>query len=332
MKSKNILKKTVIKESYFSKSIKLAKSSPNKIALMVLFDILFITSAFSLNKLLQFFSQSIFSTEPLWSMIIFVALSLLYYLLMLLVYSFFKYLILDYTKSLFEKSAFSFSRLGQFYGLNVAIAGIFFATMLLFNYILNYIQASYRPIIFIIVAVPYLLLLYVMLNASHSLFYIGSSIKDSLKKGIKIMFKNSLTIFITCIVLYSIIFSATLSPVIFSNGSFILLILIVVLSSIVYRYQKFWFLKFWTLTKEDVCKETIFIDAVLASYCLLFFYSIGLLISLIGSKNYGIYLSTYSFYKQATIIVFDIVLYLVILINRIIFYFIMNEEKQNRKI
>ena len=268
MKQKHVFKKTItIRESYFIKSVKLAKSNPNKLALMILFDILFVVAVFSSNIILQYFSKSIYVTQPLWSIVTFIALSLFYYLLMLLVYSFFKYLVLDYIKSLFEKSEFSFERLGQFYGLNVAIAGIFFASIVLFNYILNYIYPSYRPIVFIVVAVPYLLFLYVMLNASHSMFYSGNSMINSLKNGTKI-----------------------------------------------------------TFTKIKVYRETILIMIIFALLLWLLFFGAGYLIRLVASKNYSFYLSAYAFYKQATIIVFDVVLYLVILINRITFYSLIKER------
>ena len=269
MKQKHILKKPIlIKESLFLKSVKLAKSNPNKIGLMLLFDILFIIAAFSLNSILQYFAQSIAITQPLWSIVAFIALSLFYYLIMLLVYSFFKYLVLDYVKSLFEKSSFSFNRLGQFYGLNVVLAAIFFASILLFDYVIRYIQIQYRPWVFVSIAVPYLILFYVMVNASQTLFYSGSSIKDSLRNGFKM-----------------------------------------------------------TFMKLKAYRETILVMIIASLLLWLLFFGAGYLIRLAASKNYSFYLSAYAYYKQATIIVFDIVLYLIILINRITFYGMMKENK-----
>ena len=268
MKQEHILKKPIlIKESLFLKSIKLAKSNPNKIGLMLLFDVLFIIAAFSLNSILQYFAQSIAITQPLWSIITFIVISLVYYLLMLLVYSFFKYLVLDYIKSLFEKSSFSFNRLGQFYGLNVVLAAIFFASILLFDYAIRYIQIQYWPWVFVSIAVPYLILFYVMVNTSHTLFYSGSSIKDSLRNGLKI-----------------------------------------------------------TFMKLKAYRETILVMIIAALILWLLFFGAGYLIRLVASKNYSLYLSAYAYNKQATIIVFDVVLYFVILINRITFYGIMKEN------
>ena len=151
MKSKNIVKK----EPLFVKSFKLAKSNPNKAGLMVLFDAMFLVSFFGLQILATNFSQSIavFATSA--SIFIFIVFSLIYYLIVLFVFSFFKYSILDFIKSLFEKTGFSFKRLGQFYSLNLIIAGIFFAIMILANFLLASIKEQYRPFVFIFLAAPY---------------------------------------------------------------------------------------------------------------------------------------------------------------------------------
>ena len=153
---------------------------------MVLFDAMFLVSFFGLQILATNFSQSIavFAT----SAIIFIILSLIYYLIVLFVFSFFKYSILDFIKSLFEKTGCSFKRLGQFYSLNLIIAGIFFAIMILANFLLASIKEQYRPFVFIFLAAPYLLFLYVIINTSHSLFYQDNSIKDTIKKSFSITF------------------------------------------------------------------------------------------------------------------------------------------------
>lgn|SRR3989338_4555753 len=266
-KTEEVKKPLLIKESYFIKSFRLAKANPNKIGLIILFDVMFVIAAFSLNKILQFFSESIFISQPLWSIAAFITLSLLYYLLMILAYSFFKYLVLDYTKTLFEKSAFSFSRLAQFYKLNVVIAGILFAAIVLFELILKYLQPQYRPWVFIAVAVPFLVLLYVLVNSAHSSFYNGSSIKQSINYGFRV-----------------------------------------------------------TFTKLKAYRETILIMIFFALLLWLLFLGAGYLVRLLSSKNYSMYLSIYSYYKQITIMIFDIIFYLVILINRITFYAIIKEK------
>src|SRR3989338_2665857 len=269
MKTKNIPKKTiVIRESLFIKSFKLAKSNPNKVGLMILFDLLFLFSVYALYRISLFFAQSLVVPQTLLSVSIFIIFSLIYYLTILFAYSFFKYIILDYIKSLFEKTEISFKKLGQFYSLNIIIAGIFFAIMFLANFLLASIKPEYRPFVFIFLAIPYLLFLYVIVNISHSSFYQGASIKEAVKKSFRIAF-----------------------------------------------------------TKMKIYRETILIMILLALALWLLFFGSGYLIRLLASKNYSLYLNTYAYFKQASIIVFDIAFYLVILINRVSFYAAIREIK-----
>jgi hypothetical protein len=264
------MRKVVIRESLFVKSFRLAKSNPGKTGMMALFDALFfILLLYVFPVLNQYMAQSIFIAPTVLSFYLLLLLSLIYYLIIILIYSFFKYIIMDYIKSLFEKAEFSFSRLGQFYALNITIAGIFFSAVILANFLLASIKPQHRPFVFIALAVPYLLFLYAIINTSHSAFYQGSSIKDALKKGFRTAF-----------------------------------------------------------TKIRVYRETILAIAMLALLLWLLLYGSGYLIRLIASKNYSLYLTYYSYFKQASIAVFDIVFYSVILINRISFYSITkNEEK-----
>lgn len=252
----------------FKKSFRLLKSNPDKTSLMVLFDALFLAAIFSLYRLANYFAQSLVIPKTALSAFVFIAFSLAYYLMILLAYSFFKYGILDFIKSLFEKTKFSFKRLGQFYSLNIMIAGIFFAIILFFNFVLSSIKQSYAPFVFIIIAIPYLLLLYVVVNTSHPLFYEGSSIKESIKKSLKI-----------------------------------------------------------TFTKIKAYRESILAMILLALLLWLLFLGSGYLVRLLASKNYPLYLSLYAYFKQASIIIFDLAFYLVILINRVSFYAIVRENK-----
>lgn len=266
---KDIEKKpAAIRQSLFVKSFSLAKSNLNKTGYMVLFDLLFLASIYILQMLSQYAAQNIVIAQTLPLFFIFLFISLIYYLIVIFAYSFFKYIVLDYVKSLLEKTDFSFRRLGQFYALNIIIAGIFLAIMLLANFLLASIKLQYRPFVFIALAAPYLLFLYVIANISHSSFYEGSSVKESLKKGFKT-----------------------------------------------------------TFTRIRIYRETILIMILLALLLWLLFFGSGYLIRLIASKNYSLYLTYYAYSKQASIIVFDIVFYLIILINRISFYSAAKEEK-----
>lgn len=259
------------KESLFIKSFRLLKSNPNKTGLMVLFDALFLISAYGLQILFRYFSQSLALPMNLSAGIIFLVFSLVYYLIVIFVYSFFKYSILDFIKSLFNETESSFKRLGQFYSLNIIIAGIFFAIMFVLNFILASVKQPYQPFIFIFLAVPYVLFLYVIMNISHPIFYQGASIKQSIKNSFKI-----------------------------------------------------------TFTKIKSYREAILMMILAALILWLLFLGSGYLIQLLGSKNYSLYLNVYSYFKKASIIIFDVVFYLVILVNRISFYYISMQEKTTK--
>lgn len=181
--------KAYLKNSISLKSITLAKSDPGRIGLMVLFDIMFVVSFFILQKLSIYFAGSIFPYQSYASMLIFLAFSFVYYLAALSLYIFFKYNILGFVKSLFGAAKAS-SRFGEFYLLNISITAIFFAILLALNFVLLSVKQAYAPIVFIFLAVPYLLALYVILNLSHSIFYQGATLKNTLKASFKITFSR----------------------------------------------------------------------------------------------------------------------------------------------
>jgi hypothetical protein len=120
--------------------------------------------------------------------------------------------------------------------------------------------------VFIFLAVPFLLFLYIVVNIAHSLFYEGNSIKDTIKKSFGFAF-----------------------------------------------------------TKVRTYRETILAMILLALLLWLLFLGSGYLIRLFTSKNYTLYLATYQYFKRSSIIILDVVFYLVILINRISFYSMMRK-------
>lgn len=226
-KKKAVIKKSEVRNvpkisPLFVRSFRLAKSNPGKTGLMVLFDALFIISVFASYRLANFLAQNIAVYETFSATVVFIVFSLAYYLIALLIYSFFKYLVLDSIKSVFDRNDLSFSRLGQFYSLNIVIAGVSFAVMIPSNYLLSSIKQAYAPYIFIMLAVPYLLLLYLVTNTAHSSFYNGSSLIESLKKGLSITFTK--TRVYREIILVLIMFALGLWVVSFGSGYLISLL------------------------------------------------------------------------------------------------------------
>jgi len=68
-------------------------------------------------------------------------------------------------------------------------------------------------------------------------------------------------------------------------------------------------------------------NILLALVLWLLFFGSGYLVRVIGAKNYSLYLNAYAYFKQASIIVLDLVFYFAVLVNRISFYSITKDSK-----
>jgi|SRR3989338_408181 len=253
--------------SLFLKSIRLARSNPGKVGVMVLLDIMFVVSFFILQKLSVYLGGSIFSYQSV-PVLAFLAVSLAYYLALLFLYTIFKYSMLGLVKSLFGKAKSSSGRFGMFYLLNMSIAAIFFAIMLALNFLLFSVKQPYARLVFIFLAVPYLLVLYIVLNLSHCIFYEGATIKNTLKSSFRITFSKL--------------------------GAYRELILAMIVFALLS----------WALLSGG-----------------------GYLAGLLASKSNVSYLNVYGIFRQASIITIDVLLYFIILLNRISFNSAARESK-----
>ncbi len=180
------------KDSYFTKTLKLIKSNPRNILNIVLFDILFLAAVIIfyglVGSLLSKPSPAISTTV----LITYLALALLYYPILILIYSFFKYIVLDSITSLFKKTSLNFGRLKKFSMLNLSIFVVFFITFLVLNGVfLMGAKEGYTPYIFLAINTPLFLLTYIIINISHTLFseYEKSGIKETIKKTFSIIAK-----------------------------------------------------------------------------------------------------------------------------------------------
>ena len=251
--------RNLTKNSLLAKSFNLAKSNPGKIGLIVLFDISFLASFYYILPLLLGYTAS----AVLWPqsgafIYVYLLFDFIYKLLQIFVYSFFKYSVLDFINSLFQKTEFSFRRLGQFYLLNIILIFPLFIT---FNFVLGSVKEAYRHYFFIITGIPIFLFLYVIVNLSHSFFYEGNSLKNSLRKSFSL-----------------------------------------------------------TFGKMKSYRETI--GAIILALLVLglLFLIAGYLVRISTSGNYLLYLKAYAYFKTAAIVIVDVVIYFIILINRISFY------------
>lgn len=258
--------KNITKNSLFAKSFRLAKSSPAKIGLMVLFDIAFLACFYYILPLIfAYLAENILWLQAEAFVYAYFVLIAIYRMLQLFVYSFFKYSIMDFIRSLFQKTEFSFKRLGQFYLLNIILILPLF---IIFSFVLEGIKEAYRPYFFIVTGIPIFLFLYVILNLAHSFFYEGNSLKNSLSRSFSAAFE-----------------------------------------------------------KMKSYRETI-LAIILAFFGLgILFLIVGYLVRISTSGNYLLYLQAYEYFKKTTIIAADLLIYFIILINRISFYSVAREAK-----
>ncbi len=307
--------KSLIKNSLFAKSFNLAKSNPGKIGLMVLFDALFVVSLLSLKALLSYL-DAVLGAPISWE-VFFIKLVFFfaYYLIVLFIYSFFEYIILDFVKSLFEKTEFSFKRLFNFYQLNIIFTGIFLVLAFIFSYLIASIKPQYQPYVFIIVSTPFILFLYLVLKIAHIRFYENEPLSKIIKNSFNAAFTNLpvlvIAAFLTAVLLFPVLIYRQLL-----DNLFIPIFFVFLLSLFMYLKESLWS-KFANL---KMGRETILIVPLLISFLFIILYVIGYLLRLFLSDNYLLYLTYYSYFTYATIVLSSLLIFVIILINRISFY------------
>jgi len=182
--------KPFIKDSLFLQSFRIVKSNPGVSGTILLFDLMFLVSFLTMQKLSAYSAPAIVPYVNVNPLLLLFVLSSIYYLIVLFVYSIFKFSVLGFIKSLFARSRSSFWEFWRFYALNLAIALIFLAVMLVLDYILANLKPDFAPYVFIVMAIPYALILYSVVNISQSLFCHGNSLAASLKNGFAITFTD----------------------------------------------------------------------------------------------------------------------------------------------
>lgn len=180
---------------------------------IVLFDILFIVSINVLYWLVSFLIITDVTKINAGLAIMYLVLTIVYYLVLVFIYAFFKYNIMKSIKSLYgEKSKENLS-LKKFYMFNLIIFVIFFATTFTLNsiFLLSAVE-ELRPFVFMILNVPLFLIGYILINISHSKFFLKSEKKLAIiKKSFNsfLALKNYFFVFIydlILIIIYFIIF------------------------------------------------------------------------------------------------------------------------------
>lgn len=170
-------------------SIILISKNLRKAVLILLFDIIIWVTLIIANRLSASFAKFLTENASSSTLIALLALTLMYYGILILVYSFFKLAVLDSIKSMLKKSEFKIKRIWRFFLLNGILFLIFTILLFILGYALQSVNEQSIIIAFTTIVVPMGLLFYVLLNLSHSMFYEESSIKISLIGAFKNLIK-----------------------------------------------------------------------------------------------------------------------------------------------
>jgi len=204
-----------LKKSYhsslFRKSITAVRKKPLLLLYVVLLDIGFFTVFYLLNILLNKFlpenpeiatavnSQTVFS-------IIILLISILYFVIIILVYSFFNLIILGNIRKMSNKYSHNLSMFKNMFFLNLLLFIILFIFLSLFNYltilILN--KPLWLATILFVILFAVLIFFYAFHNFSHSALILGHRLKNVIKNALKNTFSRSYV----GVILFSFIFMA----------------------------------------------------------------------------------------------------------------------------
>ena len=171
--------------SLFYKSLKLAKEKYRTFLLILAIDMLFFASIYFINSIAKSFLLAVLrnSIRGIIFLIVYIGL-------VLAAYSFFKYAVLHFIRSMGKKEKFSLNRLRKFSFLNIII----FAIALLIYFALSgfiYFMVNKQDWVFVgmILGIPFALFFYALINITNSLFALGSS--NPLKEGLNFVFKKT---------------------------------------------------------------------------------------------------------------------------------------------
>ena len=117
--------------------------------------------------------------------IIMVGITIVYYLILLFIYSSIKLSVLNLIKSSITKTRFKIENLIKFYLLNLTLVLIILITSLLISIIFTSAKEEFALLVLAVIVIPYIILAYILVNVSHSAYLMTSSIKKSIKCGLR---------------------------------------------------------------------------------------------------------------------------------------------------
>lgn len=184
------------KNSLFAKVGKEIKSAPAAFSMMVMLDFLFLFSLIIFNKLMRFlipsspdaFIKSFASPWLALSMGLF--LMVFYYLMLVLLYSFFSCCIIKLIYKTFDKKNISFKTLPKFFLLNLTIALMLFAAIMIILILIPMLiaQKTAMAVVIVILAAVIAFFGYPFCIAAQLMFFTEKKIKATVAKSFRFVF------------------------------------------------------------------------------------------------------------------------------------------------
>jgi|TARA_B100002003_G_C14050101_1_gene505791 hypothetical protein len=176
----------MIKNSYFVKNFNLLKKNLDNIFLIFIFDVWFLAVLLGTSKLAEFLGPRLFS-QPLESYSIspLLIFGIIYFIILTIIYSFFKYIVLHHINRIFWHTDLNFKRFGSFLLMNLVILISYLIIYFALNgiFLIN-VKSQFTPIMLLLIIIPFVFFSYAFLNISHSLFLNFPDNKSILKKAV----------------------------------------------------------------------------------------------------------------------------------------------------
>lgn len=175
-----------IKKTLFLEVFRKIKSAPSLFFYMLLFDAMFLLSIYSANKIVGVFSEGRIIL-PIYAL----AYMAVYFLIFVVLYSFFKYSILHFIRSMFEKTELNFGRFGKFYLINVIVFFVFGVIFFILSAIVPLlIVESYQKLILWTLLILLFFFSYSFLNIYHSYVINKTKTKNTVLSSFNFTFRR----------------------------------------------------------------------------------------------------------------------------------------------
>lgn len=187
-----------MKETFWSKSLNAIKKNPKMFLWMFLLDLGFLGVFLLFNYLTNLIvpDANTFITQVQTNTMLLIGLILLfivYVVVIILAYSFFNLIILGSIKKFSTKHKHDFSKLKEFFMINLFLFLLFFIIFILFNIISSFLidKSIWIGLTVGAILIIFSLMLYAFYNLMHSAFILGHEFSVNLKKSFKHMFSSS---------------------------------------------------------------------------------------------------------------------------------------------